>query len=144
VLYGLSRSSHPCHSGHFGDGVSRTRLASNLDPPDLSLPGSWDDRREPRHPASFLCLWGTRMRRAVLTPEGRSCLEALGVQVMDGPLVPTAVRARFFSHPAHSTLALFTREILVVKPSGGPSWDSEDCRDVRPGRKDLIGPVWVT
>jgi hypothetical protein len=49
---GLSHLSHTCNtfcSGYSGDGGLEnylTGLASNHDPPNLSLPSSWDYRRE--------------------------------------------------------------------------------------------------
>jgi hypothetical protein len=42
---------------------SLARLASNLDPPDLSLPSSWDCRREPLRPARVFFLNGSRGRQ---------------------------------------------------------------------------------
>jgi hypothetical protein len=33
-------------------------LAYNLDPPDLSLPSSWDYRQKPLAPGSFISLYG--------------------------------------------------------------------------------------
>jgi hypothetical protein len=38
VLYHLNHTSGTFCSGYFGDGVSRTRLALNRAPSDLSLP----------------------------------------------------------------------------------------------------------
>jgi hypothetical protein len=43
ILYLLNQTSSPFYPDYFGDGVFMNyllRLASNLDPPDLSLPSS--------------------------------------------------------------------------------------------------------